>query len=267
MPVLAQEQVRTNHDEILKFSGDQKFLTGQHYYMNSMTVTADQKSTSVSSVYVSGNDFSFYSESSKNKVNTVVSTARGQDSVNMDVTHKMKQEDKVYTLKYRILFSQKDKSGVQVELDKEATDIKIDWLKITECVLKYAPEIYPLIVKCLQEPNVSTCILQLIQPMTNVYQCIFGKTELPEQLPRGISEVKKSWSLSKTTLAQYIELGNLNVIDKQIRITNYSSNITYLQVGADVIGNGVLKVYVVKATWMGTGSFSASGYVNLICQN
>jgi hypothetical protein len=266
MPVLAQDQIRAGHDEFLKYTGDHKFLNGQHYSMHTLNVSGNQKLLGTSSVYVDGNDFSFYMEAGKTKVNTVVSSLRSEEKQVLDITHKTMQEQKVHTLKYKIVFPFKEKMGVYVEVDQEASDIKIDIQKVITCVLKYAPEIYPLVMKCIQETNVTNCILNLIKPLTEVYHCIFEQTSAV-QLPRGISEVKKSWSLSNNKLYQYIEIGNLNVIDKQVRITNYSSNITYLQVGADFIGSGVLKVYVVKATWMGSGGFSASGYVNLVCQN
>jgi len=267
MPLFGQEQVRAGHDEFLKYLGHKELTTGQHYVVYSFNLDGNQKNTLETSVYIMGNDFSFYMEGSREKANTFVSTSKTEENVTLDITHNIKRDDAVHTLKYQIVFDVKTQNGFHVEMDQPASDIKIDWQKVISCVFKLAPEIYPQVMKCLQEPNVGNCILNLIQPLTELYRCIFQQNLESVQLPRSIKEVVKSWSLSRDTTATYIEIGSLNVIDKRVKIERWSSNILYLQVTADMIGNGVVKVYLVKAQWAGTGSWSASGIVTLICQN
>ena len=263
------EQVKLNHDEMMKHFGDAAFLAGKHYYITNLEFSGSENKqaswSSYTSVYISGNEFSAYHEVGKKQVYMSGLFENDKENLGLLITNKIKTDEKINTFQYKVTFRTQGKMGVDVELNREMTDIDIDLNKLITCVLQYAPQIYPLVLSCFQEPNVENCLIKLLPQFVEVYQCVFGK-EMASELPKGISQINKNWSLSKSTLFQYIELSNLNIIDRQIKISNYSQNLTYLQVGSEIIGSNVLKVYIVRATYYGT-SFSCSGTITLVCQS
>lgn len=265
VPVFAQtkEEIKANHEKMLKYNGEYRFLNGKHYGMVDVNFKSEAgKNISWQthySIYALKDAIAAYTQnkiSSKYIIVTVKKLA--EKKFQFTVIMKKTVAGKTMTLKYIIVT---EAGNIKVDIDKHISDIRIDYDKIIKCVLQYGPELYDLVKGCFSAPNVENCLLKFLEPASNVYKCVFGKESVPPT--RGVGYLNKSWSFSKSNMSKYIEAGNVNVIDHTMQIQSYSSNILYLKVGVTPLAGGVYKAHVVRAQYMGT-NFSCRGVLKLV---
>ena len=165
-------RINDSHKDYILYFGDAEFLEGK----SEIVVTRNKEAMSV---YKTANGFCTF-QMKENHSEYITCKATQKDNVlsihfaNRKITGRTTQ-----TVAYKIEVKiEKDNFGMNVSLDKNLTDIRPDFWKVLECVGQYAPHLIGAIQNCKNSGDFIQCVLDLIDPASNLFKCIFGGGQL-----------------------------------------------------------------------------------------
>ena len=158
-------------------------------------------------------------------------------------------------------------SKLDVQIDPDATDVRINYQKFMECVTKYAPNIIESIGKCMGATNWVECVRILLIPLPKVYLCVFGQlSAVPETLPRELDRKAFEAVLGPNTWAVYHEVGDLKVVNCYVNPSTVKLyNVSEAQWECQMVTDNVVKVNLTKVI-AGPGDWHVSLWTYVIYQ-
>jgi len=261
--------LKSDHETMIRFFGDAQFLKGEHTTLTKMSISLDGKQSTFSdiSVYTLEKAFCAYKANKQEQIYIVASLVKKEEQVQICIENKVRKEEKVYAAEYVVTLKESPHFAIEVELGAER-DLKIDLQKLIDCVLQYAPKIYPLVKECLATMNLQ-CLLKLVTPLLDVYQCLFPpKSSIPDEISRQLVSRYLNWGLNRSQWCFYQEIDKLVegliVIDSALGTTYWSPNIIQGRVDHMLMGSNVVKVWC-AVDFFGD-NFAINGFIQFICK-
>lgn len=270
LPIYAgeKENIKAEHERLLQNYGQFELLKGQHNFIYHMTqiVEGSKRTSKVNTIstFTLGNTFCVYKKLQNEKMYLQGKIIRGK-TTKISVVNKRIKNGITNTLKYHIYLEKN--AGVQAKLDKASTDTKVDWNVVLQCILKHAPELYSLIKDCFNTTNsgVVQCILKLIDPLSQVYTCIFPVKTVKKRMVMS-REIRWDLRLSTTgnfplyTFVTHKVTGR--IFKRWVKVTAYSPNIIKGKANIKEISEKTTEVFLTDVQWTGPFAY-VKGFVHI----
>jgi len=167
----ANHDVKDRHRQQLLNFGDVELTDGDHLYFF-------RKDTNFpSSIFTHKNSFAYYCESAEDKTYIKCTAQKKDQRIDLQFINKYNKNDVVRTLEYTIHFDISKEMNIRASINEDTTDVRADFTHILGCILQFAPQIFPIILKCKDSSDIVKCVLDVVPPASELLKCILKKNE------------------------------------------------------------------------------------------
>ncbi|BBM88239.1 hypothetical protein [Candidatus Uabimicrobium amorphum] len=159
------------HKDYMLYFGDADFLQGK----NEFVAVKRGKEVQAMSVFKTENGFCTLQMNGDSGEYITCKATQEDNVLSISFVNRKLTGRNAKTVAYKIEVKlEKDNFAMSLSLDKSLTDAAPDFWKVLQCVGQYAPHLIGAIQKCKDSGDFIQCVLDLIDPASNLFKCIFG---------------------------------------------------------------------------------------------